>query len=88
MAAIIMVLVSYFAIAIASVIYAVMKLCQPAISKESQKLVLVRHVLYILGFIISQLYVFISFVYLIDKNWDYSQAMISFVSVTKILFEA
>ena len=67
------VLILYFIVAFASIVYAIMKLCQPGISKESQKLVLVRHVLCIIGFIIAQLYVFISFGYMIFPNWFFDK---------------
>jgi hypothetical protein len=42
--------VVYFLVAFASICYAVKKLKRPGISKESQKLVLVRHALAIIGF--------------------------------------
>jgi hypothetical protein len=46
-------------ISIVSVIYAIVKLCRPGISKESRKLVLIRHILSIIFFNISNLYIVI-----------------------------
>lgn len=39
-----------------SIVYAFFKLCKPGISNETRKLVLVRHVLSIFGFLLSQIY--------------------------------
>lgn len=53
----------YLFLAFVSVLYALCKLFRPGISKESQRIVLGRHVLSIFVFIVAQLYVFISFAY-------------------------
>ena len=59
------IIVGYIVIAVASVIFAAKKLRRPGISKESQKLVLIRHVLAIIGFLTAQLYILTVFVYYI-----------------------
>jgi hypothetical protein len=55
------VIVAYPAVSIVSILYAIKKLCKPGISNETRKLVLVRHVLSIVGFQISQAYFMMSF---------------------------
>ena len=50
------IMATYLVVSIASVIYALLKLCKPGISKESRKLVLLRHIFSIVGFIIAQFY--------------------------------
>jgi hypothetical protein len=47
------ILTANYLISYASIIYAFRKLCKPGISKESQRLVLLRHVLSIIGFTIT-----------------------------------
>jgi len=79
---------SYFIVGFASIIYAFLKLCKPSMSKESQRLVLVRHVLCILGFTIAQMYVFLSFVWMIDPKKDFGPKTKTFVNVCKLFFEA
>ena len=49
--------------AFVSVLYALCKLFRPGMSKESQRIVLARHVLSIFVFIVAQLYVFVSFAF-------------------------
>jgi hypothetical protein len=44
---------SYVVFSFGSIIYAVVKLCKPGISNETRKLVLLRHVLSIIGFLLS-----------------------------------
>lgn len=85
------VIASYFLVAIVSVLYALLKLCRPGISKEGQKIVLVRHVLSIFVFIIAQLYVFICFVYrsspyLYTRGYDDNTSV--FIAIFKVLFES
>ncbi|MFO0116326.1 MAG: hypothetical protein ACK521_01435 [bacterium] len=62
--------VSYFLIAIFSILYAFIKVCKPGISKETQKLVLVRHIISILCFMISQTYLIGSMIYVAIPEWD------------------
>jgi len=61
--AIMTIFVSYFFIAIFSIFYAFKKVCKPGISKETQKLVLVRHIISIICFMISQTYLISSIIY-------------------------
>ena len=85
------VIASYFLVAIVSVLYALLKLCRPGISKEGQKIVLVRHVLSIFVFIIAQFYVFICFVVKSSPNLetkDYSGNIKPFIAIFKVLFES
>ena len=51
----------YIFSSIASIIYAFVKLCKPGISNETRKLVLLRHVLSIIGFLLSQIYFLMDF---------------------------
>ena len=84
-------ILAYLIISIHSVIFAFRKLSKPGISKEVQKRVLKRHIISIIGFIISQLYVFVSLVFLVlphsalpDKNTPGAKV----IGFLKILFEA
>ena len=52
----ILVIVTQYVISIYSIFFAAVKLCRPGISKESRKLVLIRHILSIVLFDISQSY--------------------------------
>lgn len=47
----------YILSALFSTFYAIKKLCHPKISKESQRFVLVRHMISLFGFMLSQLYI-------------------------------
>jgi hypothetical protein len=55
------VLAIYPIVSIISILYAVKKLCKPGISRETRKVVLLRHVLSIIGFQLSQAYFMMSF---------------------------
>jgi hypothetical protein len=82
------IIVVYVIMAFTSVFYAAKKLCKPGISKESQKLVLIRHVVSILGFLVAQLYIGLIFVYMLveaeSKNTLPYNSM--FTKTTKLLF--
>lgn len=58
-------ILAYFIISIFSIVYAFKRLRKPGISKEVQSLVLKRHIISIIGFILSQLYCFVSLVFLV-----------------------
>jgi hypothetical protein len=75
------VILLYPVIAFASIIYGLIKLNKPGISRESRKLVLVRHILTIVGFIFAEAYpVYFLLTYLMD--WPQG----SFVFITAIFF--
>jgi uncharacterized protein YacL len=67
-ALVMLVFATYFALSIASVVYAAKKLCRSSISKETIKLVLLRHVLYIIGFMIANIYLFASVIWMFTPN--------------------
>lgn len=83
------IILAYMIIAIVSVFYAAKKLCRPGISKESQKLVLIRHVVSIIGFLIAQLYILTLFIFMLAKVFNKSYTYNSrYVKITKVLFVA
>jgi hypothetical protein len=77
-------------ISIVSIIYALVKLCRPGISKESRKLVLIRHILSIIFFNISNLYIIIILLtwifseYIKKNNWNVVDN--KWIGVSKIIF--
>jgi hypothetical protein len=53
----ILALIGFYPIAaLVSIVYGIIRLSSPGISKESRKFVLVRHVLTIIGFIFAEFY--------------------------------
>jgi hypothetical protein len=58
----ILIIILQLLVSIYSVIYALWKLCKPGISKESRRLVLIRHILSIVFFNISQAYLIITLI--------------------------
>ena len=77
---------SYFLINIMSVLYALKKICKPGISKETQKLVLVRHVVSIFSFMVSQLYIIGCIVYAMIPNWVVTSNVHTAVYTLNLLF--
>lgn len=61
-----LIMVNYILISTASIIYALLKLCKPGISNESRRLVLLRHVLSIVGFVIAQFYLLFCLTAMLD----------------------
>jgi hypothetical protein len=84
--AIMTIFVSYFFIAIFSIFYAFKKVCKPGISKETQKLVLVRHIISIICFMISQTYLISSIIYVAIPPYKRDREGFQIVYVFKILF--
>jgi hypothetical protein len=64
-----LVFATYFVVSIASVVYAAKYFCRSSISKETIKLVLLRHVLYIVGFMVANAYLIICLIYLFTPKW-------------------
>ena len=77
---------SYFFIAIFSIFYAFKKVCKPGVSKETQKLVLVRHIISIICFMIAQAYLISSIIYVAIPSWKVKEEGIKIVYTLKILF--
>lgn len=83
----IIILAANYIISYASIIYAFKKLCKPGISKESQRLVLLRHVLSIIGFTLTQIYPMLGYVYMASPTWYFSDKQDRLATVFKVLWQ-
>ena len=81
-----LVFATFFIISFASIVYALKKLCRTGISKDSQKLVLVRHILSILGFCLAQTYLILCFFSMITPDWVLDMANRRLIKVLKVMF--
>ena len=82
----IIILAANYIISYASIIYAFKKLCKPGISKESQRLVLLRHVLSIIGFTLTQIYPMLGYVYMVSPKWYFDEKQDRLATVFKVIW--
>ena len=59
----------YLLIAICSILYAVIKMCSPGVSREMSSLIIKRHVFGTLCYIITNSYCWLSILYLFNKDY-------------------
>lgn len=76
---------SYVFGSIASIVYAVFKLCRSGISNETRKLVLLRHVVSIVGFMLSQVYFLMDFLVVTGQQENVPTI---YITVAVIFFSA
>jgi hypothetical protein len=67
----------YPIVAVGSITYGLTKLCTPSISNESRRIVMTRHVLTIIGFIVATAF---PFIFMISLLLDLKQGKVMFYS--------
>lgn len=80
------ILITYFFVSIYSIFYALKRLCKSSISKETVKLVLLRHVLHIVGFSIANLYLIVCILYMVSPDWYFTDSQEDIMFFVKAVF--